>query len=629
MNMKTQLTSGLIFWGILLVTFILYWPGLNGILLLDDEPNLSTLAQISSFSDIGRFITEGITSQLGRPLSLLSFALQFHSWPTANWDFKYINLLIHLLNGGLVFWLLLLLTRSLNNLTPLHQLFLALFTTAVWLLHPLQVSTVLYTVQRMTQLSAMFTLLGLITYLQGRYALVQQQPRRGFILMSLGIGIGGVLATLSKENGILLILYVLVLETTLLPSLPKPRHWHLWAIPFIYAPLTLLILYFAVNFGQFLQAYAIRDFTMGERLLTETRVLVDYLAKILLLKQNFGLFFDDYIPSRHLLMPPITVLTVSLIIGSLLSAWRLRRRFPLFAFALLWFAAGHLLESSFISLVLYFEHRNYLPMLGILFGLSYGLFTGYHYLSSSRLQTLATTVMGGGLLWLLLFLTWSQTTLWGQPILQAHWWAEQKPQSRFAQSHAAEVFERLRDYPTVEHYYRQMVTTFPSDTGPYTLWLSLACRHPQQVTAPEWPAVMARFQTGQLDTATISGLAGILQATQQGQCQLTPESLEQIFQTLIHNPHTTIYLQHLYRLYAFFQARQQHYLEAVTAAKHSLRLNSQQPQLQLTQIEWLMVAQQREEAKKYLQTIHQDWNPVILRLYEKQLERLEQWLKSE
>ena len=42
------------------------------------------------------------------------------------------------------------------------------------------------------------------------------------------------------------------------------------------------------------------------------------------------------------------------------------RRFPLAAFGIVWFLIGHSLESTFIPLELVHEHRNYLPLLGIL-----------------------------------------------------------------------------------------------------------------------------------------------------------------------------------------------------------------------------------------------------------------------
>ncbi|OQW93153.1 MAG: hypothetical protein BWK79_12640, partial [Beggiatoa sp. IS2] len=458
---------------------------------------------------MGRFIAEGVAGALGRPISMLSFALQFYDWPINAWSFKYVNLMIHLLNGCLVFWLLLLLTQVLS-LSYSKRLLLAMVTASIWLLHPLQVTTVLYVVQRMTQLSVLFTLIGLISYVQGRYDLAQGKSIKGFIKVSLGIGLGGILATLSKENGVLLVFYVLALETTILQTVTKPPYWRVWFAVFVYLPMTLLSLYFATRFDSLLQDYVVRDFTMGERLLTEARILVDYLAKILLLHPtDFCLFQDDYPISPTLLVPLTTLFAVIFIIAIFVIGIQQRRTIPLLSLAIFWFFAGHILESSFVALVPYFEHRNYLPMLGILFAVVYG---GLSLIE--RISTIRPLLIVLSVIWLLLFplLTYSQTILWAKPLEQAMLWAQKKPLSRYAQSHLASILIEINKPEEAEKYYRQMVKNFPNDTGPYALWLTLACLYPQQVTLPNAQALIKQFRTAKVDVGAISGLRFLIDA---------------------------------------------------------------------------------------------------------------------
>src|SRR3546814_5561048 len=69
---------------------------------------------------------------------------------------------------------------------------------ARWALHPMQVSTVLYVVQRMTELAALFSLLGLICYVYGRQFVAR--PIAAWTWMASGIGFFGLLAALSKES---------------------------------------------------------------------------------------------------------------------------------------------------------------------------------------------------------------------------------------------------------------------------------------------------------------------------------------------------------------------------------------------------------------------------------------------
>src|SRR5690606_28428671 len=118
--------------------------------------------------------------------------------------------------------------------------------------------------------------------------------------------------------------------------------------------------------------YGSRNFGMAERVLSEARAICDYLFRILLPSlRGGGIYHDDFAVSRGLADPWTTapaLLVVAMLVG--IAVWR-RRRWPVFAFAILWFFAGHLLESTVFPLELYFEHRNYVPMIGILFAPAY------------------------------------------------------------------------------------------------------------------------------------------------------------------------------------------------------------------------------------------------------------------
>jgi tetratricopeptide (TPR) repeat protein len=104
-----------------------------------------------------------------------------------------------------------------------------------------------------------------------------------------------------------------------------------------------------------------REFTAVERLMTEGRVLMDYLSReILPLPQRLS-FILKYRISRSLFDPPTTVLAWLAVSGLLFLAIRYRRRMPLISLAILWFFVNHLLESTFLMLEIAFVHRNYLP----------------------------------------------------------------------------------------------------------------------------------------------------------------------------------------------------------------------------------------------------------------------------
>ena len=626
----SSLIYGSLFFLVLIATIGIYWQGLGGIFLFDNEVYLGDLNSVANGTrSIFFFSFEGIAaSPLGRPLSYLTFALQANDWPLtfvmqANdwpynpWQFKYVNLMIHLLNGCLVFWFILLITR-LMALPEKRCLLLALLTTSVWLLHPLQTSAVLYVVQRTTQLSAFFTLAGLLVYLQGRQLMAQDQIKSGFFWITIGIVFGAVLATLSKENGVLLVLYVIVLEATVLRALPKPRYWQIWSGVFLYLPLILLASYFIIHFDSLLQSYETHHFTMGERLLTQAGILTEYIAKILLLHPyDFGLFHDDYPVSRTLLTPISTLITVSFVIVALVIAVWVRRLWPFFAFGILWFFAGHLLESSFIGLTLYFEYRNYLPMLGLIFFTIYGFLRLFDYMFVASLRRIAILAC---LLWWSIFpmITWSETYIWGRPVAQSVVWTREHTHSLAVQTHSAIFYLRLREYGEANGYIKDAVEIFPELTTSQLYLTALTClsKRDGYVYQYDKHKIISKLQTSKFDRATPALLTFIVNEWKKGRCELGSSMIDGMFNALLANPNNTAHHAHFYHQYAAFHAEIKRFDLAVKALKQALVLRDSLP-WRLNLVELLLANNQFDEAAAYLQEIRTQLNPLKAYLYEK------------
>src|SRR3989344_2713032 len=105
---------------------------------------------------------------------MLSFALNHYFAGSFNdsTPYKLTNIVIHAVNGLLLFWMMSLVFLRLTQLRPSAQLrtginrntylVLASIVAVLWVMHPIQLTSVLYLVQRMTALSGLFTLLALI-----------------------------------------------------------------------------------------------------------------------------------------------------------------------------------------------------------------------------------------------------------------------------------------------------------------------------------------------------------------------------------------------------------------------------------------------------------------------------------
>ena len=98
-------------WLLLLVVmaWLSYQPGLTGGFMLDDENNLKDLAIIDnelSLEHLRVYFGESTSGPLKRPISVFSFLLDAQDWPADAYSFKRTNIIIHIINGALLFFLL-------------------------------------------------------------------------------------------------------------------------------------------------------------------------------------------------------------------------------------------------------------------------------------------------------------------------------------------------------------------------------------------------------------------------------------------------------------------------------------------------------------------------------------------
>jgi tetratricopeptide (TPR) repeat protein len=426
---------------IALMAWIAYHPGLSGGFLFDDFVNLDALGNsgpVNNWRTFWRFITSGSADPTGRPLALLSFLIDAHDWPAEPAPFLRTNVLLHLLNGALLFALLRRLGRVLDASDARNDA-AALLAAGLWLLHPLFVSTTLYIVQREAMLPATFTLLGLLAYGRGRMQFTQTDGRSGLLWMIGGIGLGTLLALLCKANGILLPLLAWVLEATVYRYSDNVRGLGTTAKKRLGRTKALLLVLPSLFVFAFVARFLLlwnrpmdsRPWTIAQRVLTEPRVLIDYLHLLVVPRSvSTGVFNDGYVVSQDLWHPASTLPALLLIAGLIALGFSMRRRAPALAAALLFYFAGHLLESSSIPLELYFEHRNYLPTLLLFWPLARSI-------CAWKVSRPLRIAIASGLLVLCAVTTWQRAGLWGKPEQLAALWSIQNPDSSRAQATAA------------------------------------------------------------------------------------------------------------------------------------------------------------------------------------------------
>jgi hypothetical protein len=450
-NFSIKFSPGWLFAALCVLATLIYVPGLSGDYMFDDMPNLLhneqlNIASLDTESIQGAVFSYG-SGTLLRPVSMLSFTLNRYFFGIAPYSHKVVNLIIHLLTGIGLYLLSRLVIRNYRQfrnpgLSDTALRWIPVVVAGLWLVHPLNLTPVLYIVQRMTSLAALFTVLGLCLYMAGRMRLLA--GKSGLPLILTGLFLFGGLAVFSKETGALLPLYMLVLELTLFrfrnsngkPDIPVITFFAIT----VALPAGLVLLYLAFNPVYITSGYGYRSYNLEERILTEGRILVFYLKSILTPAiAELGLYHDDIAISRGQFDPPATFYSLMALGGMLLSAFLLLGKQPLVSLGILWFFTGHLMESTIIGLELAHEHRNYLADYGIILAVT-ALIAQVPLRKLGPVIRIATPAV---LLLLFSYTTWVRASQWSDVVSQAVYEARHHPQSYRAVFAAGRVYANL------------------------------------------------------------------------------------------------------------------------------------------------------------------------------------------
>lgn len=435
----TNLLLGVLAFGLAIAVML---PGLGGDFLFDDYPNIveneTVHLRTLSFEALQESLSGPAAGPLGRPVSVLSFALTHYFFGLDPFAFKAINLAIHVINGLLVPWLVTLLLRTLRGvqLSEKGSAWLPLWVAAIWLVHPINIVPVMLAVQRMTLLSGMFMLLALIGHLKAMSTPPGKSAKWAWFAASWLVF--WPLSVLSKETGLLFPLYILAIMLLSQPAevpAPRKKSWVVAASFFSLLFIALAMLSF-LGRGWLDAAYAMRPFSLAERLMTEARVLWFYAAQIAIPDhESFGLYLDDFTLSTGLLSPPATLFAIISWGAVILAIGYYRHSQPVLCFAAAWFLVGHSLESTFLPLEIAHEYRNYLPSIGLILGVGY---LGTTVLQKLKMDHRSLTVGLTAVIPVLVLalFTWTRADQLGNPLVGTQIEATRHPQSARA-NHAA------------------------------------------------------------------------------------------------------------------------------------------------------------------------------------------------
>jgi tetratricopeptide (TPR) repeat protein len=332
-----------------------------------------------------------------RPVANITLALNYYAGQYNTFGYHLVNILIHLINGILIFFFIRVTLRinkgfsylkdfEHSDLTNTANYDIPSFLVAlIWMVHPLQIESVTYIVQRMNSLAAMFYLLSLLLYIKGRLNQMAAAglsdknltPSKHTWLYFAASMIAWILGLGTKEITVTLPLVAFLYEWYFFQQ--TDTAWFKKSLKYIVAILVVIIaigwlyivrhpMYIGKNpISWLMAAYEIRNFTLPERLWTELRIVILYIGLLLYPNPNKLQFDYDFPISHGLFNPMTTFYSLLLIIALIFIAIALVRKNRLISFFILWFFITLSVESTFIPLELVFLHRTYLPSIGFIF----------------------------------------------------------------------------------------------------------------------------------------------------------------------------------------------------------------------------------------------------------------------
>ena len=611
----------------LTVTLAVYWPGLSGGFLFDDYPNIvdnhGVQPQNASFSSLVGAALSSPSSEFKRPLASLSFAANYLASGIDPYWMKLTNLVIHLLNGLLVF----LLARALLKISPAVSTdqragVIAALIAAGWMLLPINLTGVLYVVQRMESMANLFVLLGLLGYFAGRRRMLAVMPRdaegaadphrsgissstRGFLLCVASIVACTGVGALAKETAVMLPLYAVLIEWLMFGfRRPAARQDYRVIGLFIVVLLLPVIVGLVWLLPQVFNPgyWSTRDFGLRTRLLSEARIVVEYIRWTLLPTPDALSFYHDDFPISTSLLKPWTTLASIVFLGAVvaLMAW-LRKRHPLAALGIGLFLGCQLLTGTILPLELIYEHRNYFASFGLLLAI-------VPLLAAPRGDTLALPrhVLLGGLLLCWTTLTALTAYAWGNPLRLAEDLAGRAPQSPRAEYELGRTYIIYSKYDPASPFTKlayaplEKAAALPeSSILPEQALIFMNSRMHLPIRDAWWDSLIAKLKARRSGVQDESSLGALTQCDREHRCDLSKQRMTEAYLAALSHPNPSARLLAMYGDYAWNVLNDHELGERMTV--DAVKTAPNEPAYRITLVRMLAAQGRKAEAHAALQ----------------------------
>lgn len=407
-----------------------YYGSLSAPMVLDD---IRTIVDNPAIQDPANF-TKPSALVRPRPLTDLTYALNYALDGTNPDGYRLVNIFIHILNSFLVYLLALFALTTIQAPSPdssknspgagnIWWIRSAALSGALFFaLHPLQTMAVTYIAQRYTSLAAFFVLASVGFYILARlnFKKISSPGPAAWIFLALAF-LSAVLAFLSKQNAAMLPGLILLTEFTLFSRIRL--NWSKLVIILLvfFGFFGLFILYNSGALGVFSDSNGFwdnfwrrlaetREVSRWEYLCTQFGVVVRYLFMAVF---PAGQNIDHMYPFVSGFWDGLTPVYFTVLILLLaFAAFSIRKR-PLVTLGIMWIFVSLSVESSIIPIRdAMFEQRMYLPMFGVALIFSYLVHS-----AATRVRPVFIIYASAALI--IIVLAWATTQrneLWQDPV---------------------------------------------------------------------------------------------------------------------------------------------------------------------------------------------------------------------
>ncbi|HIE44496.1 MAG TPA: tetratricopeptide repeat protein [Candidatus Omnitrophica bacterium] len=377
---------------VIVLGFGAYSNSINGEFIWDDYPLLRDNTYIKDSSYIARIFTGDIGAGSGtrygyyRPLSMLTYMLDYSLWRLNVKGYHLTNIALHILTALCIYWLVIILFRD---------ALLSLLTSILFVIHPIHTEAVAYISGRPDALAAIFMLLCIISYIKQLSV-----PSKSFIVLTM---VSFTVAVLCKENSLSLPVLVLLYHYIFKKKVSIKQFLPLLGIVLLYLTARMTFLRASLSDTGNLT-------TLLQRIPGFFVAITNY-ARLILFPFHLHMEYGNKLFN---LLHPKAITGILILFSLVWYAFIKRSNQSLISFSILWFFIA-LLPASNIPLRVAFymaEHYLYLPSIGFFLALAYGLSSLYR---TNKLKVFAI-VLVVSLASFYLTLTVRQNEYWREPL---------------------------------------------------------------------------------------------------------------------------------------------------------------------------------------------------------------------